>query len=256
MEERTEALRLGEDSQRGSAGTGSNRKCLNLKRGLTTTALQLMRHNRNRSRDSEETSHSLLWASMEACLVQPGYSRRNLTIVELGNDCSVRSRLPTTRANASEGGCRLNSVARTAARGEDRYALSGLLEYVGIPSCGGDLVSLVAAAGVLVASNSPSLRRVAKLSATSSSSSIRIPKSLSKNATIRIRASESSCSGSSGSVTAGKEPRLLSMYSLSLGGMFVIIANSLQKTANHRAPIHCSVVSTGELGSQIAARSG
>jgi hypothetical protein len=54
----------------------------------------------------------------------------------------------------------------------------------------------------------PKLRKVTKFSTTSSSSSTRMPQSLSMNATRRIRPSESIWSGSSGSVTGGKGARL------------------------------------------------
>src|SRR6266480_4885356 len=43
---------------------------------------------------------------------------------------------------------------------------------------------------------------------------------------MRIRPSESICSGSSGSVIGGKEPRLLSMYSLSFCGISMVIIGS------------------------------
>src|SRR5437762_669117 len=109
---------------------------------------------------------------------------------------------------------------------------SRFAENSGMLSSTGRLPSSVGAVGVLVESNSPTFRRVAKFSAISSSSSIRIPKSLSKNATSRIRPSESICRGSSGSVIGGKEPRLLSMYSLSFGGISIsqmsVGAQSLQ----------------------------
>lgn len=48
-----------------------------------------------------------------------------------------------------------------------------LCENVETPFCAGGLVSVVGSVGVLVASNSASFRRVAKFSATSSSSSTR-----------------------------------------------------------------------------------
>jgi hypothetical protein len=84
--------------------------------------------------------------------------------------------------------------------------------------------SPVGPVSVLVASNRPMCRRVSKLSAMSSSSSIRIPNSSSKNTTNRTRPSESSCSGSSGLIIGGKEPRWLSRYSLSFGGISIMIS--------------------------------
>jgi hypothetical protein len=61
-----------------------------------------------------------------------------------------------------------------------------LTENVGIPSCVGGLASPVGAPGVLVASNSPSFRRVAKFSAISSSSSTVVSPLVSHGARGRI----------------------------------------------------------------------
>ena len=56
----------------------------------------------------------------------------------------------------------------------------------------------------------------------SSSSSTRYPRSFSKNATRRTTLSESSCNGSFRSVTGGKEPRLLSIYSASFRDISIV----------------------------------
>src|SRR5581483_9806230 len=80
----------------------------------------------------------------------------------------------------------------------------------------------------------------------------------SKNATRRTRPSESSCSGSSGSAIGGRNPRLLSMYSLRLDGIPSIWRScppyrswSARRSEASRC-LHCWVVPIAELNFSVA----